>query len=75
MAEIKQVRLSEFTISEIRRIGTEISSSMDDVTVRHLIASYELCKARSMYGTLTQTLVSSEQEEAKQRELVHRFKN
>ena len=39
MAEMKQVRLSEFTISEIRRIGSDISSSMDDVTVRHLIAS------------------------------------
>jgi hypothetical protein len=39
--EAKQIRISEYAVTELRAMGKEIGEPTDDVIVRHIIAEYK----------------------------------
>jgi hypothetical protein len=38
--ETKQIRLSPFVVSEIRKYGKEVEAQTDDVALRHILSDY-----------------------------------
>lgn len=39
--ETKQVRMSDYTLSEIRKYGAEVKAQTDDIALRYILQDYK----------------------------------
>src|SRR5665811_1810943 len=71
--EMKQIRIADYTISELRRIGNDIGNPIDDTVVRFLVSSYEISKlkeSKNMFSGMTDAIQYRDFNEREQNEIV-----
>ena len=73
--DTKAIRISEFSVGEIRRVSKDLGECTDDTTIRHLVANYDEYKikkgCKDMFSMATDDIKYSACKEREQFEIIN----